>query len=148
MEIVGQKLKGLPLDKALKIGSGPHMVVEITDPDCTYCRKASAFLSARSDVTRYIFFYPFPMNPKAEPKVRYILCAKDSRAAYEEAMTGKLDDMKFETCQEVAAEEALKVHREITGQLGVSGTPLFLIDGQVVGGADIPLMEKILGAKP
>ncbi len=148
MEITGQKLKDLPLEKALKIGSGPHTVIEITDPDCAYCRKASAFLSARKDVTRYIFFYPLPMHPKAEPKVRYIFCAKDSGAAYEEAMTGKLDDMKFETCQDVAAEERLKAHREITGGLDVSGTPLFLIDGQVVGGANIPLMEKILGAKP
>ena len=43
-EIMAQKLKEIPLGQALKIGSGPHTVIEITDPDCTYCRKASTFL--------------------------------------------------------------------------------------------------------
>ena len=32
-------------------------------------------------------------------------------------------------------------------RVGVTGTPLFLIDGQVVFGADIPRMESILGSK-
>lgn len=148
LELLGQKLKEVPLDKALKIGSGSHRVIEITDPDCTYCRKASAFLSQRSDVTRYVFFFPLAMHPNAEAKVRYILCAKDGRQAYEEAMSGKLDDMKFTPCQDAAAEETLKAHREIGQRIGVSGTPLFLIDGEVVGGANIPQMERILGRKP
>ena len=148
LEIMGQKLKEISLDKALKIGSGPHTVIEITDPDCTYCRKASAFLSQRSDLTRYVFLFPLAMHPNAEAKARYILCAKDGREAYEEAMTGKLDDMKFPPCQDAAAEERLKAHREVGQRVDVSGTPLFLIDGQVVGGANIPLMEKILGPKP
>jgi thiol:disulfide interchange protein DsbC len=148
LEIMGQKLKDVPLDKALKIGSGPHTVIEITDPDCSFCRKASVFLSGRSDVTRYVFFFPLPMHPDAEAKVRYIFCAKDGRQAYEEAMSGKLDDMKFPLCQDAAAEELLKAHREIGRRIDVSGTPLFLIDGQVVGGANIPLIEKILGGKP
>jgi thiol:disulfide interchange protein DsbC len=148
LEIMGRKLREIPLEKALKIGSGPHTVVEITDPDCTYCRKASVFLSARGDLTRYVFFFPLPMHPNAEAKVRYILCAEDKRQAYEEAMSGKLDGMKFPICQDAAVEERLKAHWEIGNQLDVSATPLFLIDGQIVGGADIPLMERILGGKP
>jgi len=38
-------------------------------------------------------------------------------------------------------------HREIGARIGVTGTPLFLIDGHVVAGADIPLMQKILDGK-
>ena len=146
-EILTRNLKNAPLEKAVKIGSGPHTVIEITDPDCSYCRQASAFLSARNDVTQYIFFFPLSIHPNAGAKIRYIFCAADRTRAYEEAMTGKLDNMKFTLCEDAAAVESLKNHTEIGVRIGVTGTPLFLIDGQVVGGADIPMMEKILDGK-
>lgn len=147
LEILEQGLKKVPLEKAIRIGAGPHQVIEITDPDCTYCRRASAYLSGRNDVTRHIFFLPLAMHPNAEAKVRQIFCAEDRGKAYEEAMTGKLDDMKFTPCKSAAADDLLKAHREIVDRIGVTGTPLFLIDGQVVFGADIPRMEKILGSQ-
>jgi thiol:disulfide interchange protein DsbC len=147
LEIMEQGLKGIPLEKALRIGGGPHQIIEITDPDCTYCRRASAFLSGRNDVTRHIFFFPLAIHPNATAKVRQIFCAEDRGKAYEEAMAGKLDDMKFTPCKSDAVEELMKTHREIGDRVGVTGTPLFLIDGQVVFGADIPRMEKLLGNK-
>ncbi|MHB8908616.1 MAG: thioredoxin fold domain-containing protein [Syntrophales bacterium] len=148
-ELQTKKFKNLPLDKAVKIGSGPHTVIEITDPDCPFCRKASEYLAKRNDVTRYVFFYPIAeLHPKAEAKVRYVLCAQDRAKAYEEAMTGKLDEMKFTPCDDAAAVELAKTHRETGQKVGVGniGTPVFMIDGQVVKGADIPQIEKILGA--
>ena len=149
-ELMAKNFKDLPLEKAVKIGSGPHTVIEITDPDCPFCRKASSYFAAKKDVTRYVFFYPIAqLHPKAEPKVLYVLCAKDQAKAYEEAMTGKLDEMKFTPCADAAAAELLKIHKE-TGEKaggGAIGTPLFMIDGQVVKGANIPQIEKILGAK-
>jgi len=150
MAMLSQKMKAVPLNKALKIGSGPHKVIEITDPDCSFCRTASAFFAGRNDVTRHIFFYPIPsLHPNAEAKVRQIFCANDQAKAYEEAMTGKLDDMKFTPCKNDAVENRLKAHKEIGDRIGMvgAGTPLFLIDGQIVNGANIPLMEKILGTK-
>ena len=148
-EIMGQRVKSLPLEKALKMGSGPHKVIEITDPDCPFCRTASTFFSGRTDVTRYVFLYPLSMHPNAEAKVRYIFCAKDRAKAYEEAMTGKLDEMKFTPCDDAKAAELVKTHKEMGDKIGISGlgTPMFVIDGQVVRGANMPEMEKILGAK-
>jgi thiol:disulfide interchange protein DsbC len=149
-EILEKKFKDLPLEKALKIGGGPHTVIEITDPDCPFCRKAATFFAERKDVTRYIFFYPLPsLHPNAEAKVRQIFCAEDRARAYEEALTGKLDDMKFTPCKNDEVDNLLKVHKEIGDRIGVGGvgTPLFLIDGQIVRGANMPLMEQILGAK-
>jgi thiol:disulfide interchange protein DsbC len=145
-EITERGLKGVPIEKALRIGAGPHQVIEITDPDCVYCRRASAFLSGRNDVTRHVFFFPLAIHPDAEAKVRQIFCAEDRGKAYEEAMAGKLDDMKFTPCTSDAVEDLLKNHREIGDRVGITGTPLFLIDGQVVFGADIPRMEGILGS--
>jgi thiol:disulfide interchange protein DsbC len=148
-ELQGKKFKDLPLEKAVKIGSGSHTVIEITDPDCPFCRKASDYFGKRNDVTRYVFFYPITqLHPNAEAKVRYILCAKDRAKAYEDAMTGKLDDMKFTPCDDAAAAELFKTHKETGEKVGAAsiGTPLFMIDGQVVNGANIPQIEKILGA--
>jgi thiol:disulfide interchange protein DsbC len=146
-EILTKSLKEAPLAKALKIGNGPHTVIEITDPDCPYCRQASAYLAKRNDLTRYIFFFPLAIHKDAEAKVRYIFCAPERAAAYEEAMTGKLDAMKFKPCTDAEAETLMKGHKEIVARMGINSTPFFLIDGQVVGGADIPLMEKILSGK-
>jgi thiol:disulfide interchange protein DsbC len=146
-EIMARGLKTLPLEKALRIGSGPRQVIEITDPDCPYCRRASAFLAGKKDLTRHIFFLPLPMHPNAEAKVRQIFCAEDRGRAYEEAMSGKLDDMKFTPCKSPAADELIRVHKEICNRLGITGTPLFMIDGEIVWGADIPRMEQLLGIK-
>jgi thiol:disulfide interchange protein DsbC len=149
-ELLGKKFKDIPLEKALKIGSGPHTVIEITDPDCPYCRTASEFFKGRNDVTRHIFFYPLPsIHPNAEAKVRQIFCAEDRARAYEEAMAGKLDDMKFTPCKNDDVDNLVKAHKEIGDRIGVGGvgTPLFLIDGQFIRGANILAIEKILGAK-
>jgi thiol:disulfide interchange protein DsbC len=149
-ELQQKKFKDLPLEKALKIGSGSHTVIEVTDPDCPFCRTASTFFKGRNDVTRYVFFYPLSsIHPDAEAKVRQIFCADDRARAYEEAMAGKLDDMKFTPCKNDEVDNLFKAHKEIGDRVGVAGagTPLFLIDGQVVNGANIPQIEKILGVK-
>jgi len=146
-EILAKGLKELPLDKAIRIGSGSHQVIEVTDPDCPFCRKASAFLAGAKDTTRHIFFFPLAMHRDAEAKVRQVFCAEDRAKAYEEAMSGKLDDMKFTPCKSAEAENLLKAHKEMLNRIGVASTPIFLIDGQVIFGADIPRMERILGGK-
>ncbi|MHB8771053.1 MAG: DsbC family protein [Syntrophales bacterium] len=149
MELLGRQIQTLPLKNALKIGNGPHTVIEITDPDCEFCRKASDYFAKRKDVTRYVFLYPLPSHRNAEAKIRYIFCAKDREKAYEEAMTGKLDDMKFKTCDSAAVTELIKVHKELAEKAGVQGfgTPMFVIDGKAVRGANIPEIEKILSTK-
>jgi thiol:disulfide interchange protein DsbC len=143
---IAGKLKDIPLDKALKIGSGKNTVIEITDPDCSFCRRAAQFFQGRTDVTKYVFFAPLAMSKNAEPKVRYILCAKDRAKAYSDVMAGKLDDMKFQVCNDAAVEDLAKVHQETAIVLGVTGRPLFFINGQPVIGANIPAIEKLLGA--
>ena len=143
-EIILTKTKTIPLDKALKIGSGENTVIEITDPDCPYCRKAAAFFEKRSDVKKYVFFLPLPYHKDAENKIRYIFCAEDKAKAYYEAMQGKLDGQKYEVCKKQDVVDLLNAHKDITAKLGISATPSFIINNSIViVGTDF---QKIEGA--
>lgn len=144
-EIIGARIRSLPLDKAVKIGNGRNRIIEFSDPDCGYCRKASEFLSGRNDITRYVFF--FPLSTESERKIRYILCAGDGAKAYKDVYAGKLDNTGFDVCNSAAVEDTLKAHRAAGTRAGIEGTPFFSINGHAVAGADMPLMEKLLEAK-
>jgi thiol:disulfide interchange protein DsbC len=144
-ELFAESAKNLPLDKAIKVGSGKNTIVEFTDPDCSYCRTASSFFGQRKDVTRYIFFFPLPMHQDAENKIKYIFCAADRVKAYEDAMQGKFDDQKYEKCSKPEAAELLELHKQIGQKMRISGTPFFIINGKKsVVGANIPEIEEAL----
>ncbi|HEX2965069.1 MAG TPA: DsbC family protein [Syntrophorhabdaceae bacterium] len=145
-ELVADKAKDLPLDKAIKIGNGKNIIVEFTDPDCPYCRKASEYLEQKKDLaTRYIFFLPLPMHPDAENKVKSIFCAQDKAKAYEDAMKGKMDDQKYEKCDKPEAVALLNAHKQLAQRLGITGTPHFIINGKKsITGANTPEIEAAL----
>jgi len=143
LEIITQKVKEIPLEKALRIGNGKNQVIEFSDPDCSHCRRASGFFSERENVTRYVFF--FPLSPQSEKKIRHILCSGDRPMAYKEAYAGKLDDTTFDVCKDEKVEELLKAHRKTADLLGIEGTPFFVVNGKVVAGADLQRIEKLLG---
>jgi len=139
-----QRIKDIPLEKGIKIGAGKHTVVEFTDPDCPYCRKASEFLGTRKDTTRYVYLLPLPIHKDAETKARFILCAHDQAKAYEEVMRGIHDKEKLDACSGERASALLHEHKDIAARAGVGGTPSFWIDGHAVVGANIPALEKLL----
>lgn len=147
-EIVMQKAKDLPLDKAIKTGSGKHTVIEVTDPDCPYCRKGAAFFAPRKDITKYTFLFPLAMHPDAENKSRYILCAKDRGASLESVMEGKIDGQKYDTCKSDDVEELLKLYKSTAEKMGVNSTPFYIVDGQPVMGIDTNKIEQILAKQP
>jgi len=145
-EIV-RKAKDLPLDKAVKAGTGKHIVIEFTDPDCPYCRKAAEFFEKRTDVTKYTFFMPLPMHPDAKNKVRYILCQQDKGKVLEEVMKGKIDNGKYETCKSAEVDDLIKIHESVAAKMGISSTPFFIINETPISGADIPKLEQELWKK-
>ncbi len=145
-ELAADIAKKLPIENAVTFGSGKNMVIEFTDPDCPYCRTASAFLKNKPNITRHVFFLALPAHPDAANKAKYVLCAEDRAKAYEEAMSGKLDDRKYQICAKPEAAETLKAHQEAAKKLGVGATPFFIINGKsFVRGADIPALESALG---
>lgn len=136
-----EKLKDLPLDKAVKVGSGPKKVIEFTDPDCPYCRRASEALKGRTDITRYVFLTPMA-HPNAITKVHYVLSSKDQEKAYHEMMEGKPVPAGAEYSNEVKAQAA--GHMDLARTLGIDGTPTFYINGQQVVGADMEKIKELL----
>lgn len=137
------KLKTLPLDQAIKIGDGPIQVIEITDPDCPYCRKSAAFFAGRDDVTRHIFLFPLDkIHPHAAAKARYILAATDPALAYEEVFSGKFDTQPVPV---VTDNTRLDLHRQAVKKIGVHGTPQFWINGHHVAGFNPQQFKTLLG---
>jgi thiol:disulfide interchange protein DsbC len=141
-ELLTKKIKEISLKNALKIGSGENIVLEFTNPDCSYCRQASKFFSEKKNVTRYVYF--LFSSKDSEKKVKHVLCAKDKAKAYEEAMTGKLDGKKLEACNDEKAVMLLNEHKQTVSRLGLNSTPQFWVNGKHVSGANIPLLESLL----
>lgn len=143
---IAQKMAKLPLDKAIKIGNGKTTIVEFMDPNCHFCREAYKFFSQRQDVTVYVFLVPL-LSKDSGDKIKHILCSKDVLKTYDDIMTGKVDNKTpLNTCTDKKVDELAKTHRDLASQIGIAGTgvPLLYIKGQVVGGFDLPVIEKLL----
>ena len=135
-------VKSLPLDKAVKIGDGKKVVIEFTDPDCSYCRKASEYFTKRSDVTRHVFFAPIA-HPAAITKIQYILGAKNKAEAYDAMMVGQEIPASAKPASE-AVKALAREHLEMAQKAGIQGTPSFFVNGVQVVGADFKKLDELL----
>ena len=143
-ELMTAKVGMFPLDKAIKIGAGPNIVIEVSDPDCPFCREGSAFFAQRSDVTRYVFLLPLEkIHPRATDKARYILSAEDPILAYEEAMGGRFDNEPIPAFEDNGL---LAEHLAVAAKVGLNGTPKYWINGKFVSGNNLQAIEKLLSA--
>lgn len=140
------KIAQLPLEKAVKIGNGKNIVIEFTDPDCPYCRRTDDFLSKRNDVTRYVFLFPLKMHKDAEAKSAYILSQKDKVAALRGIFKGSYDNVPVPQF-ELGAVNKVQENLKLGAELGVTGTPVLIVNGIFVRGADLKKLELLLESK-
>jgi thiol:disulfide interchange protein DsbC len=149
---------------AVKIGSGPVEVYEFIDPDCPFCRRVHQFLEQNEQkVTRYVFLFPLTqLHPQAEQKSLEILSkgisngavkhdAPEIAQAYKEALSGKWDkdwtpNLSKDSPEYTVARRLLDKHIE-AGEGIVRGTPVLVINGKVIHGANMPAIEEALNAK-
>lgn len=134
----------MDLDKALKIGTGKTMVIEFTDPDCSFCKQAEAYFQGKGNqVTRYIFFLPLSIHPGAKEKIQYILSAKDKEKAYLEVLNGQYNQSK---AAQITPEgvKLQKEHQEIARANNMTSTPTFMIYGRIVQGFDPNQLEPLI----
>lgn len=143
-------LKNIPLDKAVKIGNGPNTIIEFTDPDCPYCRKVDDFLAKRLDVTRYVFLNPLDqLHPNARAKSVFILNSKNQEKTFRDVFGGVYDkgglpistaDLAKYPAETKRLAEGIRIGQE----LGVQGTPMLFVNGNIVNGADINRITQLL----
>lgn len=147
--IMEAKLEKMPLGLAVKTGNGPKTVIEFTDPDCPYCRKMDDFLSKRTDITRYTFFYPLrQIHPVADKKAEYVLTAKDKEAAFREIFSTKFVASQIPADRSTpASKKQLAEMERLAQSMGIKGTPALWIDGVFINGANTDLATKILDGK-
>lgn len=136
-----KKFESLDLSKAIKIGNGKNKVVTFTDPDCPFCRKGYEYLSKREDITEYLFFLSFH-GDSSRKKIAYVFCSKDRKKAYSEVMSGKEVSVSEECLKK--SETAINEHLSIAQSLNIGGTPTFYVNGKLIQGANIPLLDNVL----
>ncbi|ANA41757.1 hypothetical protein A2G06_16580 (plasmid) [Geobacter anodireducens] len=144
---LGLKIAKLPLEKAVKIGNGKNVVIEFTDPDCPFCRKADDFLSKRDDITRYVFLFPLKnLHPQAAAKSAYILSKKDKAAALRDVFNGAFDKSAVPVF-DVAALGQVEENLKMGADLGITGTPVIIVNGSIVRGADLNRVKSLLESR-
>jgi len=138
-EMIAKKLQDLPMDKAVRVGSGKNTVIEFVDPECPHCRAGYNYLKDK-DVTVHAFVVPL-FGPKSEKKVRYLLCSGDRVKAYHEIMSGQDVDVPA-GCN--VPNERVSELRQLAMSRGITGVPFFLINGKPVSGANTRMMDRLL----
>jgi len=144
-QLQSNKLTDIPLDKAIKIGTGKNKVIEFTDPDCPYCRQAAEYFKNKN-VTKYVYLIPITqLHPKAEEKAKYILAAEDKVKAYYEVMSGAKDKDDLSS-QKISKDvnDMYQAQQSIGNKIGITGTPAFWINGKYVPGANIKMFDTLL----
>jgi thiol:disulfide interchange protein DsbC len=133
-------LSFLDLPAAVKIGNGTHTVIEFTDVECPFCKRAETFFPEDVNATRYIFFIALDFHPGARPKAIHILCSSDKAAAYRDIMQDKIPTPLLE-CDE--GKTLFELHKNYAEKLFISGTPMFYVDGALVEGADPAIVNML-----
>ena len=136
----------IDLSKALVVGNGPKKVIEFTDPDCPYCRKAAAYFAKRTDVTSYIFFTPLAKHPQAKRKAQFILSHRNQTQAYHEVMSGRHDNTASDKLPITDnGIKRLEQQQAIAKASRIEATPTFMLFGRIVEGFDLMMIEELLG---
>ncbi len=163
----------VPQDLLRGKADAPITIVEFSDFECPYCRRAQETLKAveksYGDKVRFAFrHYPLPFHEQAPKASEAAQCAADQGkfwpfhdalftdgAALAPAdlkkLAGKLDlnQATFDTCLDGGrhAERVAKDSAE-GKQLGITGTPTFFVNGvRLVGAVPIEKFKKVIDAE-
>lgn len=153
---------------------GDVAIVEFFDYSCGYCKKVGPTINQllNDDKNVAIILKEFPiLGPNSEKasqvalavynidKSKYfpfhntLLDARDlnsEEAIIEKAVALGIDKEKLkEAMQKAEVKDELKRNRELAAQIGVNGTPAFIVNGELIPGAvDLAtLKEKIAAAR-
>jgi len=138
----------------------PVVIVEFSDFECPYCSRAESTIAevirAYPDKIRLVYRdFPLPMHANAPKAAEAAKCAGDQgkywdmhaklfanqRALDAKALKGyakelNLDQAKFDKCLDSGEKTKLvEEDHKAGGELGVTGTPAFFVNGMLLSGA-------------
>jgi thiol:disulfide interchange protein DsbC len=110
-------------------GNGAQRLSVFSDPQCGYCKRLEPELAKLNDVTIYTFPYPI-LGEISQQLTNNVLCAKDQRHAWSNAMT------KGAVPVQRACGKSFEQVLELGKSIGINGTPTLIAgDGRVLSGA-------------
>lgn len=159
-----------PQDLSRGLSTAPVTIIEFSDFECPYCRKAQAVLGKLKDTygdkLRFVFrHYPLPFHKLAPKASEAAMCANeqgkfwdfhdalfaDSQSLAVDALKElatklKLDTAKFDECLTSGRHVSRISSDSAEGQqLGITGTPTFFINGlKLVGAVPLDAFKEVL----
>ncbi|MBF0131420.1 MAG: thioredoxin domain-containing protein [Magnetococcales bacterium] len=159
-----------PQDLSRGPANAPVTIIEFSDFECPYCRKAQAVLGklkeTYGDKLRFVFrHYPLPFHKLAPKASEAAMCANEQSkfwdfhdalfadsqslavdALKELATKLKLDTAKFDECLTSGRHASRIASDSAEGQqLGITGTPTFFINGlKLVGAVPLDAFKEVL----
>ncbi len=163
----------VPSDLARGKVDAPITLVEFSDFECPYCRRAQQSLKAvekaYGDKVRFVFrHYPLPFHEKAPKASEAAQCAADQGkfwpfhdALFADGASLELADLKklagslglnqatFDGCLD-GGRQAERVAKDSAEgkQLGITGTPTFFVNGiRLVGAVPLEKFQSVIDAE-
>jgi thiol:disulfide interchange protein DsbC len=149
IELVNQKqysFEGLPLNLALKVGTGKKRMAVFIDPDCPYCQQLEAFLSDKLDkLTIYYFFMPLSIHPNALTHTQQILCADNPAKAINQIMISHDETLITSNDCIKKVENQISATAKYAQENGINATPYIITDSnKAIGGFDIKELQTFI----
>ncbi|TYB33487.1 MAG: thioredoxin domain-containing protein [Flexistipes sinusarabici] len=155
--------KGLSLIYGSK--GAENVIVDISDFQCPYCRKAHDYIKEKvkgmDNVAIYVAHMPLKIHDKAVIYAKiFEACKIMGKNFSDELYSGKYDNMTKDKIIETFAEKSgnkkrfkelldseqvqqkLDRGKEIAGEMGVNSTPVLFFNGRKVEGYNTDLMDK------
>ncbi|MBF0420557.1 MAG: DsbA family protein [Magnetococcales bacterium] len=159
-----------PQDLSRGLANAPVTIVEFSDFECPYCRKAQPVLgqlkTAYGDKVRFVFrHYPLPFHKLAPKASEASMCANEQNKfwEYHDALFAEsqslaedalkelakkvgLDAAKFDECIKSSRHAARIAADAAEGkQLGITGTPTFFVNGiKMVGAVPLENFKEVI----
>lgn len=140
----------IPSDVGVTVGDGANELIAFLDPDCGHCAQAHEWIEKKNYEgikLRVVFLQMNPDNPSYGRAQQFVCAPPQLRRealrqvyAHEDPAPGQ----HLLTCAQAAPQ--LAAQAEIAKNLGINGTPTFLLKGQTVLGFNRERLETLLSA--
>jgi len=134
-EVFKVDFKSLPLDDAIKSGSGKKKIAVFSSPFCPWCRKLHEELKKSDDFTVYNFIVPY-----GDPNIlKTLFCMNNPKDAFDKAYNNNMPKTGKTDCEKA---NQLQKNGELMRKNFISSFPTAILEnGKVINGY-IPI-EKI-----